>query len=62
MDSITKNKIDLSELTIELGEVTGKKWRLLNLMKDVLAREEGLLKQIGASTRNIKREEDEAEK
>ena len=44
-------KLELAELTIELGEVTRQKWERLGTMKDILRREEELLAQIAEKSK-----------
>ena len=55
MDSIeiVNAKLELAELTIELGEVTREKWRRLETMRDVLSREEELIKEIASASQSL---------
>lgn len=50
---LIERKLQLAELTLELGEVTREKWRRLETMKDVLEKEERLLRQIAETTEDI---------
>ena len=50
---IINAKLELAELTIELGEVTREKWRRLETMRDVLNREEELLKEIATASQAL---------
>ena len=43
---IIEKKLHLAELTIQLGEVTREKWKRLETMRDILTREEALIKEI----------------
>jgi len=50
---VIEAKLQLAELTLELGEVTREKWRRLETMRDVLEKEESLLKQIAEATKDL---------
>jgi hypothetical protein len=50
---VIERKLQLAELTIELGHVTREKWKRLATMKDVLTREEDLLRQIAELTTGL---------
>jgi hypothetical protein len=50
---IIEKKLELAELTIQLGEVTREKWRRLETMRDVLNQEEELLKKIAKMSAEI---------
>ena len=50
---IISAKLELAELTIELGEVTREKWARLETMRDVLDREEKLIKTIADTTKAL---------
>lgn len=47
---IIEKKLELAELTLELGMVTQEKWKRLETMKDVLQKEEYLIKNIAEKT------------
>jgi hypothetical protein len=47
---IIEAKLQLAELTILLGQATREKWARLETMKDVLAKEESLLKEIAETS------------
>jgi hypothetical protein len=44
-------KLELAELTIQLGEATREKWKRHETMRDVLEKEEMLIKQIAERTK-----------
>lgn len=48
-----EKKLQLAELTLELGEVTREKWRRLETMKDVLEKEERLIREIAETTKDL---------
>ena len=50
---IIDRKLELAELTLELGEVTREKWARLETMRDVLEKEEALLKKIAETTKDL---------
>ena len=50
---VIEKKLALAELTIELGTVTREKWARLETMRDVLKREEELIKQIAEATKAL---------
>ena len=50
---VIEKKLQLAELTIELGEVTREKWARLATMKDILQAEEDLIKQIAELTTGL---------
>lgn len=50
---VIEKKLALAELTIELGTVTREKWRRLETMREVLEREEQLLKQIAEASKTL---------
>jgi hypothetical protein len=50
---VIEKKLQLAELTIELGQVTREKWKRLETMRDVLKKEEDLLKQIAELTSGL---------
>jgi len=50
---VIEKKLQLAELTIELGQVTREKWARLETMRDVLNKEEALLKQIAELTTGL---------
>ena len=41
---VIEAKLELAELTLDLGNVTHEKWIQLEKMKEILAKEENLLK------------------
>ena len=43
---LIEKKLQLAELTIELGQVTREKWKRLETMRDVLQREEDIIREI----------------
>ena len=49
-----EKKLALAELTIELGKATREKWARLATMKDVLQKEEDLIKKIAELTDELK--------
>lgn len=51
---IIERKLELAELTLELGEVTREKWARLETMRDVLEKEESLLRKIAETTKDLK--------
>jgi hypothetical protein len=51
---VIEAKLQLAELTILLGEATREKWARLATMKDVLTREEALLKEIASASAKLK--------
>ena len=50
---VIEQKLALAELTIELGQVTREKWARLETMRDVLQKEEGLIKKIAEATAEL---------
>jgi hypothetical protein len=46
-------KLKLAELTLELGRITRKKWDGLQAMKEILKREEELIKEIADKTHEL---------
>ena len=50
---VIEKKLQLAELTIELGQITREKWKRLETMRDVLKKEEDLLKQIAELTSGL---------
>lgn len=50
---VIEKKLQLAELTIELGQVTREKWARLETMRDILNREEALLKQIAETSKEL---------
>jgi hypothetical protein len=50
---LIRKKLALAELTIELGTVTREKWARLETMRDVLHKEEDLIKQIAETTKEL---------
>ena len=48
-------KLELAELTIQLGDATRAKWERMDTMKDVLKREEDLIKQIAIKTQELRK-------
>ncbi|MFA5132956.1 MAG: hypothetical protein WC444_06545 [Candidatus Paceibacterota bacterium] len=52
---VIEKKLVLAKLTIELGEATREKWARLATMKDVLQKEEHLIKRIAELTVELKR-------
>lgn len=52
---IIEAKLQLAELTIELGEVTREKWKRLETMRDILSREENLIKEIAEASSNLEK-------
>jgi hypothetical protein len=50
---ILEAKLALADMTIELGEVTREKWARLETMRDVLKKEEDLIKQIAEATKAL---------
>lgn len=50
---VIEKKLMLAELTIELGQVTREKWARLETMRDILSREETLLKQIAETSKEL---------
>jgi hypothetical protein len=46
-------KLELAELTIELGDITRQKWERLATMKDILKREEELILKITNITKEL---------
>ena len=51
---IIEKKLELAELTLELGEITRQKWERLATMKDILGKEENLIKQIADRTQMLR--------
>jgi hypothetical protein len=51
---VIERKLALAELTLELGEVTREKWARLETMRDVLEKEEALLRKIAETTKDLK--------
>lgn len=47
-------KLELAELTIELGKVTLEKWNRLEAMKEIMSREEDLIKRIAEAAATFK--------
>ena len=54
-NEILRKKLALAELTIELGAVTREKWARLETMRDVLLKEENLIKAIAEATKGLQR-------
>jgi hypothetical protein len=50
---VIEKKLQLAELTIELGQVTIEKWARLETMRDILTKEEWLIKQIAEATQKL---------
>jgi hypothetical protein len=50
---VIERKLQLAELTIELGQATREKWKRLETMRDVLKKEEDLLKKIAEVTSGL---------
>jgi hypothetical protein len=50
---VIEKKLALAELTIELGEVTREKWARLETMRDILSKEERLLKEIANASKEL---------
>ena len=50
---VIEKKLQLAELTIELGQVTIEKWARLETMRDILTKEEQLIKQIAEATQKL---------
>jgi len=50
---VIEKKLQLAELTIELGQITREKWKRLETMRDVLKKEEELLRQIADLTSGL---------
>lgn len=48
-----EKKLALAEMTIELGTVTREKWARLETMRDVLKREEDLIKAIAEASKGL---------
>lgn len=49
-----EKKLALAELTIQLGQATREKWARLATMKDVLQKEEDLIRRIAELTSELK--------
>ena len=54
---VIERKLQLAELTIELGQVTREKWKRLETMRDVLKREEDLIREIADLTSGLSNNE-----
>ena len=52
---VIEKKLALAELTIELGIVTREKWARLETMRDVLEKEEHVIRRIAELTIDLKR-------
>jgi hypothetical protein len=50
---VIEKKLALAEMTIELGTVTREKWARLETMRDVLKKEEDLIKKIAEKTKEL---------
>lgn len=50
---VIERKLQLAELTIELGQVTREKWKRLETMRDVLAKEGELIRRIADVTSTL---------
>lgn len=51
--SVIEKKLQLAEMTIELGRVTCQKWANHELHAKIMAQEENLLKQIAELTKTL---------
>ena len=57
---LIEKKLQLAELTIELGDITREKWRQLETMRTILAKEEDLLKKIAGASVELSKNKDQS--